>query len=115
MTVTDAETPAKTRASRKPADKAAKSEPRETAPMNPVQVIAQAKQMLTEITGLTAETVSRFKANEGGYSLAIEIVEMKTLQGSSDVLATYEVQLDQQGMLVDYQRIRRYCRNDIGE
>ena len=83
--------------------------------LNPAKLVLEVKSILVEITGLKAETVSRFEKTEEGYEIDVDMVEMKTLQGSSDILATYQVLLDKTGELIDYRRVRRYGRNELSD
>jgi hypothetical protein len=43
------------------------------------------------------------------------MIELKRLPDATDVLATYEVVLDEEGNLLSYQRIRRYLRGQVTE
>jgi Gas vesicle synthesis protein GvpO len=77
------------------------------------EIAARAKEQLTALTGLKASTVSGLSHNEDGWHIVAELVELKRIPEASDILATYEVTLDEKGNLLSYQRTRRYSRGQI--
>jgi hypothetical protein len=79
------------------------------------EIALRAKEQLSLITGLPVSTVSSLQHNEQGWHVITEMVEMKRIPDSSDILATYELLLDEGGQLVSYQRTRRYARGDALE
>jgi hypothetical protein len=71
---------------------------------------------LRELTGKEPETVVRIEADDdGGWRVALEVVELERIPNTSDVLGCYELQLDDDGELVGYRRLRRYTRSEVGE
>lgn len=76
-----------------------------------MEILRQARTQLAELTGMTAETVSSFEQNEdGGWSLEIEVLELARVPDTMSLLASYQVDLDPQGQLTGYRRVRRYER-----
>ena len=51
---------------------------------------------------------------EGGWIIEVETVEDRRIPSSADILALYEVELDGNGDLLAYHRIRRYLRGQTG-
>jgi hypothetical protein len=47
---------------------------------------------------------------EDGWRVAIEVLESRRVPDSTDLLAVYRVELDQEGELVGYRREQRYHR-----
>ena len=45
----------------------------------------------------------------------MDLIELKRIPESTDVLASYEALLDDEGNLLRYQRTRRYLRQEIME
>ncbi len=74
------------------------------------EIARQAKEQLVQLTGLKADTVSELAHGEDGWRVAVELVEMKRIPESSDMLASYEALLDEKGTLISYKRVRRYLR-----
>jgi hypothetical protein len=79
------------------------------------EVAQRAKEQLTALTGLKIDTVSALVRSEGGWRVMLEMVELKRIPESSDVLASYRVSMDDDGMMLTYQRIRRYHRDQTIE
>lgn len=82
-------------------------------PLSLPEIARCAKEQLTSLTGLQASTVSSLQHNEQGWRVVAEMVELKRIPESADLLATYELQVDERGELLSYQRTRRYARGDI--
>lgn len=80
--------------------------------MNAVEIAQRAKEQLAQLTGLKPDTVSRLGRDEDNWQVAVEMVEMKYVPNSGDMLGTYQVSLDDEGNLLTYQRTRRYRRNE---
>jgi hypothetical protein len=90
--------------SHKPADKAADDRP------SPMEVLRQARGQLAELTGMTAESVSSFEQTEQGWALEVEVLELERVPDTMSLMASYQVELDAQGQLTGYRRVRRYER-----
>ena len=50
-----------------------------------------------------------------GWKVHVEVVEVRRIPDTTDVLALYEVQVDEDGDLMGYRRLRRYARGVPGE
>jgi len=83
--------------------------------MTGIEIAQRAKEQLTELTGLKVDTVSGFDRQDKGWHVTVELIEMKRIPEGSDMLATYEGMLDDEGKLLSYQRIRRYLRQQTME
>ncbi|MFE9440231.1 gas vesicle protein [Streptomyces sp. NPDC006602] len=77
---------------------------------NPMEVLRQARTQLAELTGMAAENVSSFEQTEDGWSLEIEVLELSRVPDTMSLMASYQVDLDPQGQLTGYRRVRRYER-----
>jgi hypothetical protein len=84
-------------------------------PMSLTEVALRAKEQLSSITGLPVSTVSSLQHGADGWHVITELIEMRRIPDSSDILATYELLLDESGQLMSYQRTRRYARGDTLE
>jgi hypothetical protein len=70
-----------------------------------------ARQYIAEMTDrepVTATSVT--PTDEGGWLVEVEVIEDRRIPSSSDILALYEVELDADGELLSYRRIRRFLR-----
>ncbi|WP_432192177.1 gas vesicle protein [Streptomyces sp. bgisy027] len=76
----------------------------------PMEVLRQARTQLAELTGADAEKVTSFEQSEDGWSLEIEVLELSRVPDTMSLMASYQVDLDPQGHLTGYRRVRRYER-----
>jgi len=67
-------------------------------------------QQIADFTGRTPEGVTSVEPAENGWFVEVEVLEDKHIPSSSDVLALYEVVIDQAGDLESYRRLKRYAR-----
>jgi hypothetical protein len=79
------------------------------------EIAARAKEQLSALTGLKASTVSSLSHDEEGWHIVADLIELKRIPEASDILATYEVRLDDKGNLLSYTRTRRYTRGQIND
>ena len=114
----------KTAAKKRPAKKttANRTAERASAPRVPAakratasQVAAQAAQQLLELTGKGVEGVTGLERTDDGWKVHVEVVEVRRIPDTTDILALYEVQVDEDGDLMGYRRLRRYARGVPGE
>jgi Gas vesicle synthesis protein GvpO len=66
---------------------------------------------LAALTGREPESVSGITPMEEGWQLTVEVIELERVPPSTNITATYEAELDEQGNLVGYRRSGRYYRN----
>lgn len=81
--------------------------------MNGIEIVKLAKEQLNLLTGHRADTVSKLQRNDEGWQVVVEVVEMKAVPDSKDLLATYETLVDNEGNIVSYQRTARYRRGEL--
>jgi hypothetical protein len=79
------------------------------------QVAAQAASELLELTGKGVEGVTGLERTDDGWTVQVEVVEVRRIPDTTDVLALYEVETDTQGSLLGYRRLRRYARGVPGD
>ncbi|MEV4375539.1 gas vesicle protein GvpO [Streptosporangium sp. NPDC049644] len=72
---------------------------------------------IAELTSKDTEGVTQVRPAEDGWLVDVEVVEDRHIPSSGDMLALYQVQLDPEGDLLSYRRVRRYRRGraDSGE
>ena len=70
----------------------------------------RARDLLQELSGSDVESVSAIDRTRDGFRITLEAVEVRRIPESTDVLASYDVELDGDGDLVRYDRRRRYAR-----
>jgi hypothetical protein len=79
------------------------------------EVAAEAARQLLELTGKQAEGVTGLERTDDGWKVHVEVVEVRRIPDTTDVLALYEVETDNRGGLQGYRRVRRYARGVPGE
>jgi len=82
---------------------------------NASQVAIEAARQLLELTGKAAEGVTSLQRTDDGWRVQVEVVEVRRIPDTTDVLAIYELDVDEQGALQGYHRLRRYARGVPGE
>ncbi len=71
----------------------------------------RAADALSELIRHRLEGVSAVcRSEEGGWSVHVDVLEVARIPDTTSLLATYEVELDPAGDLVQYRRIARYRR-----
>jgi hypothetical protein len=104
-----------------PEPRAEQEEPRDersgAKPSEARRVVEAAREQLEALLGKDADSVSGLDRNGDGWLVTLEVVEVPRIPESTDVLASYEVELDGDRNLVRYARRRRYHRSqaDGGE
>lgn len=78
-------------------------------------VAKHAKAELEAITGLDADHVSAVVHEPDGWHVTVDLVELRRIPASTDVLAAYEAVLGPTGTLLSYHRTRRYFRDQMLE
>lgn len=79
--------------------------------LSALEAAERAKQLLAELTGRPADTVSSVARGDDGWEVTVELIELERIPPSTDVLGSYLVTLDDQGRLLGYKRISRYLRS----
>lgn len=106
--------PSKGSGSQKPAQEPRSAEPSSGRP-RASQVALQAAAHLLDLAGKEAEGIVGISRTEEGWSVRVEVLELRRIPSTTDVLATYEVAVDQDGELLSYRRVHRYVRGTPGE
>jgi len=75
-----------------------------------VQFARRAMDTLAELVGCPAEGITGIRRNEDGWIVEVEVLEVERVPETTDVLASYEVELDNDGEIVEFHRLRRYLR-----
>lgn len=80
-----------------------------------LDLIRKVKAQLQELTGFSADSVSELAATETGWEMTVNLLELKRIPASTDLLAAYRITLDKEGDVVGYFRSRRYLRDQVME
>jgi hypothetical protein len=88
-----------------------RSELRSASAESANSIIRRARRQLEELQGSDAESVSSLERTGDGWTVVLEVVELARVPESTDVMASYEMLLDDDGDLMRYARTRRYYRS----
>ena len=75
------------------------------------EMATHARELLRSVRGVDAESVSGIGRTPNGWTVTLEVVELRRIPESTVVLATYEVELDGDGRYLGFSRGRRYSRS----
>ena len=75
------------------------------------RLLSCARSYAHQLTGRRVDTFSGLAKDDRGWRVEVEIVEVPRIPSTTDVLASYEIVLDDDGELIEYRRARRYYRN----
>ena len=74
------------------------------------QVAEAAVRQLAELTSKDVEGVTGLRKDDDGWEVELEVLELRRIPTTTDVMATYEVRVDASGDLEGYRRVSRYVR-----
>ncbi|MFQ6145210.1 gas vesicle protein [Streptomyces seoulensis] len=100
----------KTQESRTENEESGNGERAATRRMSPVELLREARAQLAELAGVTAESVTSFERTDDGWSLEVEVLELERVPDTMSLMASYLVEIDPEGLLTGYRRLRRYER-----
>jgi hypothetical protein len=84
--------------------------------MKAPQVVRRAIEQVAMLTGREIEGVNGLeRSDDDGWVVTLEVVELRRVPDSTDVLGSYAVTLDSRGELEGYMRTRRYYRSQVEE
>ena len=73
-------------------------------------LVEETKRQMTAITGLSPDTISQFDRTDDGWTLAIDMVEHQSIPRTQDLIASFEVILDEHGQITRWRRTGRFIR-----
>ena len=80
------------------------------------EVASRAASELLQLTGNDVESVVGLeRAEHDGWKVQVEVLELRRIPDTTDVLALYEVDADEDGSLLGYHRLQRYTRGSAGD
>ncbi|MFL5780833.1 MAG: gas vesicle protein GvpO [Thermoleophilaceae bacterium] len=79
------------------------------------KIVRRAVEQVRELTGRPVEGVLGLERVDDGWVVTLEVVELRRVPDSTDVLGSYAVGVDTRGELQEYRRTRRYYRSQVEE
>ena len=80
-----------------------------------LELTRAAKKAVEELTGYPPESVSGLQWDGESWLVTVDVCELERIPSTTDVMATYVVQLDASGGLLGYKRTRRFSRGQAEE
>lgn len=78
-----------------------------------LDAIDAAKAAIGAMTGQQIDAIVQCsRADAGDWTVAIDVIESFARMGDNDLLTTYQVQLNAKADLLNFNRLRRYHRED---
>ena len=71
-----------------------------------------ARRTVQELTSYPAEAVTGFQWDGETWLVSVDVLELERVPNTTDVMATYVVQLDDKGGLLGYKREKRFLRGN---
>ena len=68
-----------------------------------------------ELTGYKAEAVTGLEWRDDQWDVTVSVLELSRVPNTTDVIGTYEVQLDERGTLRGYRRSGRHYRGQVDQ
>lgn len=78
-----------------------------------LKLISSAKVQMEALTGLLADSVTGISKVDSGWKMMINMLELKRIPPSTDVLVNFAADLDVEGNVTGFERSRSYLRNQI--
>jgi Gas vesicle synthesis protein GvpO len=72
-----------------------------------------ALETVVELTGAEPEAVTGLEWDGEFWQVTVDVLELERVPNTTDVLASYAVQLDQEGTLRGYKRLGRFQRGQL--
>ena len=70
-----------------------------------LDVVQKAREQLGALTGLPLGSTVSARKDKSGWSVEVEVVEKQSIPDGQDILATYEITMDEDGNVLDFARI----------
>lgn len=80
---------------------------------SPVTIARRACEDLAQLLGRAPESIVSLEETEDGWSVGVEVLEIRRVPDTADVMAEYEIDADEDGQLLGYRRVRRYARGQV--
>jgi hypothetical protein len=76
---------------------------------------AAALTTVEEMTGYAPEAITALEWDGELWRVTVDALELARIPSTTDVLGSYEIQLDETGVLRGYRRVRRFVRGQPSE
>jgi hypothetical protein len=91
-------------------DEDADRRPRRARGLSAARAAQAGLRQIAELTGKKPEGVTGVEPADDGWLVGVEVVEDRRIPSSADILAIYQADVNSEGELASYRRVRRYSR-----
>ena len=77
------------------------------------ELAQEALATVQELTGFEPEAVTALEWEGEYWQVTVDVLELARVPNTTDVIASYAVQLDEDGSLRGYRRVARYQRGQV--
>ncbi|HEY8300579.1 MAG TPA: gas vesicle protein GvpO [Jatrophihabitans sp.] len=82
---------------------------------SPLQIVERARKVLDDLGGMTVDRVIGVEAEDDEWRVVLEVVELRRIPNTSDVVARYEVRMSRAGKFRGYRQVARRLRSQVEE
>jgi hypothetical protein len=87
----------------------------ELPPLSAREAADVAREYLTDVAGQEPVAMTSVEpAEDGGWVVELEVIEERRIPSSADILGLYQIDVDPDGELLGFRRVRRYMRGQTG-
>jgi hypothetical protein len=80
---------------------------------SPDEIIERVHRVLDDLGGMEVERVTGIEADDDGWRVNVEVLEMRRIPDTADILAKYEVRLTNGGQFMSYRQVGRRLRGQL--
>jgi hypothetical protein len=78
-----------------------------------VNAVREALEQFAGLTQLEPVGATGVRRERDGWSVLVDVVELERVPSTTSVMATYRVDIDADGALTGYERLRRFSRGSV--
>jgi hypothetical protein len=79
------------------------------------ELAVDAAAQLQQLTGCEVEGITGLRRTDDGWQVQVDVLELRRVPNTTDVIASYDVDVDADGELSGYRRARRFVRGEVGD
>ena len=83
--------------------------------MDLATVVRRALEQFAGLTRLEPVGATGVRREQDGWSVLVDVVELERIPATTNVMATYRVDVDATGALSGYERLRRFSRGSVDQ
>ena len=78
-------------------------------------IVRGALEQFAGLTRLEPVAATGVRREQDGWSVLVDVVELERIPATTNVMATYRVDVDATGALSGYERLRRFTRGSVDQ